>query len=96
MSSGLEHYFQLDLNSTDDRRMILEEDDVKFLIHGYTDKVQFNKTGSLTLLLHSNLYSLHLKSDNKFNFIFIQITSIDLSFFLSLRLDGTNWNRFGK
>ncbi|XP_031626768.1 pancreatic lipase-related protein 2-like isoform X2 [Contarinia nasturtii] len=43
--SGLEYYYQLDINNTDDRNMIVQEDDIKFIIHGYTDKVQFNKTG---------------------------------------------------
>lgn len=46
--SDLEYYYQLDLNNTDDRMMVIQEDDIKFLIHGYTDRVQFNKTGSIS------------------------------------------------
>ncbi|XP_055304651.1 phospholipase A1-like [Sitodiplosis mosellana] len=45
IKSNMEYYYQLDLNNTDDRNMVIQEDDIKFLIHGYTDKVQFNKTG---------------------------------------------------
>lgn len=50
MFSGLEYYHQLDVNSTNDWNTIFEEDDIKFIIHGYTDRVQFNKTGSVTFL----------------------------------------------
>lgn len=45
--SGFEHYYQLDMNNTMEANAVIQKDDVKFLIHGYTDKVQFNKTGSV-------------------------------------------------
>lgn len=48
MFSGLEYYHQLDVNSTNDWNSIFADDDIKFIIHGYTDRVQFNKTGSVT------------------------------------------------
>lgn len=51
MFSGLEYYHQLDVNSTNDWNSIFEEDDIKFIIHGYTDRVQFNKTGSVTFCI---------------------------------------------
>lgn len=48
MHSGLDYYYQLDMNSTDDRNMIRLENDIKFIIHGYTDRVQFNETGLIS------------------------------------------------
>lgn len=42
--SGFECYYHLDLNDTNVTNAI-RGDDVKFLIHGYTDRVQFNRTG---------------------------------------------------
>lgn len=45
MFSDLDYYYQLDMNNTDDRNMVSQEDEIKFIIHGYTDRVQFNKTG---------------------------------------------------
>lgn len=45
--SGMEYYYQLDMNNTIEANNVIQKDDVKFLIHGYTDKVQFNKTGAV-------------------------------------------------
>lgn len=58
MFSGLEYYHELDVNSTNDWNSIFGEDDIKFIIHGYTDRVQFNKTGSVTFLHFSSFFKL--------------------------------------
>lgn len=43
--SGYENYYRLDVNDRNATNAIVRDADIKFLIHGYTDRVQFNKTG---------------------------------------------------
>lgn len=45
--SGDKYYYNIDKNSSDDRLFVDEYDSIKFLVHGYTDKVRFNETGKL-------------------------------------------------
>lgn len=43
--SGDEFYYQLNISDTISTQENIQSDDLKFLIHGYTDRVQFNKSG---------------------------------------------------
>lgn len=45
-NSGESYYYRLDKNNTVKNKMLFDAyDSIKFLVHGYTDRVQFNRTG---------------------------------------------------
>lgn len=44
--SGSDFYRQLNVSNTNITQEYIQDDDIKFLIHGYTDRVQFNRTGN--------------------------------------------------
>lgn len=44
-SSDFDYFYRLDVNDTNATNAIIQGEELKFLIHGYTDRVQFNRTG---------------------------------------------------
>lgn len=43
--SGSEFYHPLNVSDANRTMESIQDDELKFLIHGYTDRVQFNRTG---------------------------------------------------
>lgn len=43
--SGSDFYHPLNMSDVNGTMESIQDDELKFLIHGYTDRVQFNRTG---------------------------------------------------
>lgn len=43
--SGSDFYNPLNMSDVNGTMESIQDDELKFLIHGYTDRVQFNRTG---------------------------------------------------
>lgn len=45
--SGSDIYHPLNISDINGTMANIQDDELKFLIHGYTDRVQFNRTGKI-------------------------------------------------